>query len=89
MFNEADAFVSLPGGIGTLEEAIETLSWRRLDLHKKPIAFLAEDNFWAPLFTLLRHTVEEGFTAPEIMAECFEAHSLEACFEQINTAMKV
>jgi uncharacterized protein (TIGR00730 family) len=47
MFNEADAFVVLPGGIGTLEEAVETLSWRRLDLHAKPIVFLAEDDFWA------------------------------------------
>src|SRR6185436_9388375 len=43
MFEESDAFIVLPGGIGTLKEAVETLSWRRLDLHKKPVVFLAED----------------------------------------------
>lgn len=89
MFVESDAFVALPGGIGTLEEAIETLSWRRLELHDKPIVFLAEDGFWAPLFSLLNHTVEENFTAPEILSECIEARSLEACFEQIETRLKV
>src|SRR5262249_44640861 len=83
MFVESDAFVSFPGGIGTLEEAVETLSWRRLELHAKPIIFLAEDDFWAPLFTLLHHTVREGFTAEGILAECIDARSLEACFELI------
>jgi uncharacterized protein (TIGR00730 family) len=89
MFVESDAFVSLPGGIGTLEEAIETLSWRRLELHAKPIVFLAEDDFWAPLFTLLHHTVREGFTAADILQECIDTRSVEACFEQIETRLKV
>jgi predicted Rossmann-fold nucleotide-binding protein len=53
MFEESEAFIVLPGGIGTLEEAVETLSWRRLDLHRKPVAFLSEDDFWAPFFTLM------------------------------------
>ena len=87
MFVESDAFVSLPGGIGTLEEAIETLSWRRLELHSKPIVFLAEDDFWAPLFTLLHHTVREGFTAEDMLAECADTRSLEACFELIETKL--
>ncbi|MET0294269.1 MAG: TIGR00730 family Rossman fold protein, partial [Phenylobacterium sp.] len=46
MFEAADAFVVLPGGIGTLEEAVELLSWRRLDLHAKPIVFFNPDGFW-------------------------------------------
>ena len=58
MFNEADAFVTFPGGVGTLEEVIELLSWRRMELHRKPIVFYNPDGFWEPLFTLLRHTVE-------------------------------
>jgi uncharacterized protein (TIGR00730 family) len=49
-----DAFVVLPGGIGTLEEIIELLSWRRLDLHRKPIVFHNPGGFWDPLFALLQ-----------------------------------
>ena len=62
MFEEADAFVVLPGGIGTLEEVVELLSWRRLDLHKKPIIFLNTNDFWAPFVTLVEHTQKTGFT---------------------------
>ena len=65
MFDESDAFIVLPGGIGTLEEVIETLSWIRLGLHRKPVAFLSENDYWAPLLTLLDHQVEENFTPPE------------------------
>lgn len=62
MFEESDAFVVLPGGIGTLEEIIEVLSWRRLSLHAKPIVFVEVDGFFEPLFALLRHTVERRLT---------------------------
>ena len=64
MFAEADAFAVLPGGIGTLEEAIELLSWARLELHAKPIVFLNTRGFWAPLMDLFEHTVRQGFTPP-------------------------
>ena len=57
MFNEADAFVALPGGIGTLEEVVELLSWRRLELHRKPIVFLNADGFWDPLFAFFDHAI--------------------------------
>jgi uncharacterized protein (TIGR00730 family) len=62
MFAESDAFVVMPGGIGTLEEIVELLSWRRLDLHRKPIAFVDLKGFWKPYFTLMAHTVEHGLT---------------------------
>jgi uncharacterized protein (TIGR00730 family) len=62
MFEEADAFAVLPGGIGTLEEVIELMSWRRLDLHRKPIVFLSPDGFWDPLFTLIDHTIALNLT---------------------------
>jgi uncharacterized protein (TIGR00730 family) len=55
MFEEADAFAILPGGIGTLEEVIELLSWRRLGLHAKPIVFLNAKGFWDPLFEVFGH----------------------------------
>jgi uncharacterized protein (TIGR00730 family) len=64
MFEEADAFAVFPGGIGTLEEVIELLSWRRLELHRKPIVFYDPDGFWEPLFVLLRQFVSARL-APE------------------------
>jgi uncharacterized protein (TIGR00730 family) len=65
MFREADGFAVLPGGIGTLEEAIEILSWARLGLHHKPVVFLNIGGFWSPLFELIDHTLREGFTPAE------------------------
>lgn len=61
LFDEADAFIVLPGGIGTLEEAVEILSWARLGLHAKPMAFLDEDGFWSPFFELLERIIAGGF----------------------------
>ena len=68
MFDASDAFIVLPGGIGTLEEAVEMLSWARLGLHAKPMAFLDEDGFWTPLFELMDHIIEEKFTPEEFRA---------------------
>ena len=68
MFERSDGFVVLPGGIGTLEEIVELLSWRRLDLHAKPVVFYNPDNFWGPLFALFQHTVDARLTPPEFMS---------------------
>jgi uncharacterized protein (TIGR00730 family) len=84
MFNEADAFVVLPGGIGTLEEAVEMLSWRRLDLHQKPVIFLAEDDFWAPFFHLVQHTIDANLTPVNFVEACRHVHSIEACFAALG-----
>jgi uncharacterized protein (TIGR00730 family) len=62
MFDESDAFVVMPGGVGTLEEIVELLSWRRLELHRKPIVFHSPKAYWEPFFTLMRHTVEQKLT---------------------------
>jgi len=64
MFEHADAFAVLPGGIGTLEEVVEILSWRRLGLHAKPVVFHDPNGFWRPLFDLFQHTVDQGLTPP-------------------------
>jgi uncharacterized protein (TIGR00730 family) len=69
MFDESDAILTLPGGIGTLEELIETLSWARLALHRKPIIVLNLNGFWEPLKTLLKHIVVEGLAAPELLGD--------------------
>jgi uncharacterized protein (TIGR00730 family) len=64
MFQESDGFAILPGGIGTLEEVIELLSWRRLGLHAKPVIFLDIDGFWAPLFELFDHIMAQDLVPP-------------------------
>ena len=62
MFEQADAFAIFPGGIGTLEEVVELMSWRRLDLHRKPIVFLNMDGFWEPYFAMIAAGVEAKVT---------------------------
>lgn len=61
MFERADAFVTLPGGIGTLEEIIEIMTWAQLGRHRKPIVFVNIDGFWDPLLKLIHHMAESGF----------------------------
>ncbi len=70
MFEQSDAFAIFPGGVGTLEEVVELMSWRRLDLHRKPIVFLDMHGFWRPFFALMAHTVEQEFT-PAWLADTF------------------
>ena len=64
MFDRADAFVALPGGIGTLEELVEVLTWGQLGRHRKPVALADINGFWRPLVTLLEHMREEAFIRP-------------------------
>ena len=64
MYQASDAFVIMPGGVGTLEEVIELISWRRLNLHAKPIVFVNLNDFWSPLFKLIDHTVAHNLTPP-------------------------
>lgn len=61
MFERADAFAVLPGGIGTLEELVEQLSWIQLERHHKPVALLNIKDFWNPFFALLDHMRDERF----------------------------
>jgi hypothetical protein len=61
MFMNADAIVALPGGPGTLDELFEVLTWRQLDLHRKPVYVLNVNRYWAPLLALIDHLTAEGF----------------------------
>jgi len=61
MYERSDAIVVLPGGLGTLEEFFEVLSWRTLGLHTKPIVIVDQGGYWQPLAALLRSCVEGGF----------------------------
>jgi uncharacterized protein (TIGR00730 family) len=66
MFDRSDAFVALPGGIGTLEELVEQLTWAQLGRHNKPIVLLNVEGFWAPLLSLLQHMNREQFIRPDM-----------------------
>ncbi len=61
MFDKVDAFLALPGGIGTLEEVVEILTWAQIGRHEKPIGLLNIDGFWNPLMELFDHMREHGF----------------------------
>jgi hypothetical protein len=63
MAERADAFAVLPGGIGTLDEMFDMLTWRHLKLHDKPIFVVDVDGYWRPLRDLLDHLVAHGFAA--------------------------
>jgi uncharacterized protein (TIGR00730 family) len=65
MHDLSDAFVALPGGLGTLEELAEITTWAQLGLHRKPIVVLDVDDFWEPLFALLDNAVRGGFLREE------------------------
>ena len=65
MAAEADAFVALPGGLGTLEELAEIATWAQLGIHSKPVGVLDVDGFWAPLLEFLDGAVDAGFLSAE------------------------
>jgi uncharacterized protein (TIGR00730 family) len=77
MFERADAFVALPGGIGTLEELVEQLTWVQLQRHHKPVLLADVGGFWRPLLALFAHMrnlgfVREGFEVRYLVAEKIE-----------------
>lgn len=61
MIQQSDGFVALPGGLGTLDELAECLTWKLLDLHNKPIFVVGPPDYWQPFLELLQHMVTEGF----------------------------
>ncbi len=70
MFDLSDAFVVLPGGVGTLDETIEMITWAQLGLHAKPIVIVDGDGYWRKFIELLAHVIGEGF-APAATAEIY------------------
>jgi uncharacterized protein (TIGR00730 family) len=68
MVERSDAFIILPGGLGTLDEAFEIITWKKLKLHNKPIIIFNQDGYWDPLVTLVDRTVKEGFAQPRDQA---------------------
>ncbi|HTS91621.1 MAG TPA: TIGR00730 family Rossman fold protein [Stellaceae bacterium] len=68
MFELSDAFAILPGGLGTLDEAFECLTWRQLGLHDEPILLVDVGGYWAPLLELIDRVIEAGFARPKTRA---------------------
>ncbi|MEQ8967785.1 MAG: TIGR00730 family Rossman fold protein [Azospirillaceae bacterium] len=86
MFEYSDAFVVLPGGLGTLDETFEILTWKQLALHDKPVILVDEGGYWQPLIGLLDHMIEEGFCRPEHKALYRRVASVDAVFEALAQA---
>src|SRR5438094_2640259 len=64
----SDAFVALPGGLGTLDELFEAITWAQLGIHRKPIGLLDVEGYFAPLVSFVDHAVEDGFVRPPYRA---------------------
>ena len=84
MAAHADAFVALPGGIGTLEELFEVWTWQYLGLHDKPIGLLDVAGFYQPLLRFLDDTVEAGFLAARTRAQLQHASSPELLLDSLE-----
>jgi uncharacterized protein (TIGR00730 family) len=69
MFDRSDAFVALPGGVGTLEELVEQLTWSQLGQHQKPIIVANINGFWTPFLNLLTHMEEQAFIRPGLLLD--------------------
>lgn len=67
MFDESDGFIILPGGVGTLDEVMEIITWKQLGMHKKPIVFLNTNNFWSNLIGQLQMMEDDGFMPKSTM----------------------
>jgi len=77
MFERSDAFVALPGGVGTLEELVEQITWSQLGRHTKPIIIANIENFWAPFLKLLEHMRAESFIRTGLEVNCIVVDSAE------------
>ena len=88
MFEKADAFVALPGGIGTLEELVEQMTWAQLGQHTKPILLLSVRAFWKPLLTLFAHMREQGFIRPGLELNYLVAESVEEVIPMLEASAR-
>jgi len=86
MFEMADAFVALPGGIGTLEEIVEQMTWAQLGRHKKPILLANIHNFWDPLCALLDHMRATAFIRTDLNFDLLVADKVEDILPMLQTA---
>lgn len=87
MFERADAFVALPGGVGTLEELVEQLTWVQLGRHTKPVVIADIGGFWRPLLSLFAHMRDSGFIRPEFELRYLVAERIADVLPMIESAL--
>jgi uncharacterized protein (TIGR00730 family) len=87
MFERADAFVALPGGVGTLEELVEQLTWSQLGRHKKPILIANIEKFWDPLCALFNHMRDLQFIRPGLMVDPLVVERVEDILPKLREAV--
>jgi uncharacterized protein (TIGR00730 family) len=88
MFEHADGFVALPGGIGTLEELVEQLTWAQLGRHKKPILIANINNYWDPLLTLIAHMRAVKFVPSALNVDFLVADQVDDILQKIRHATR-
>jgi len=88
MFDEADAFVALPGGVGTLEEVVEQMTWAQLGRHQKPILLANIQKFWDPLCALLDHMEELQFIRPGLAVDYLVAEEVDDILPMLKKAVE-
>jgi len=86
MFERSDAFVALPGGVGTLEELVEMLTWQQLGRHAKPILLANVDGFWEPLMSLLAHMRTAQFIRPNLEVDILMTERVEDILPRLRAA---
>lgn len=86
MFERSDAFVALPGGVGTLEELVEMMTWQQLGRHAKPILLANIDGFWEPLLALLAHMRSAQFIRANLEVDVLKAERVEDILPRLRSA---
>jgi uncharacterized protein (TIGR00730 family) len=86
MFSRSDAFVILPGGLGTLDECMEIITWKQLQIHACPIIILDVDGYWQSLKALFKDIVEGGFAHPKALELFSIVDSVDGVFKAISSA---
>lgn len=84
MVDKSDAFVVLPGGLGTLDETFEILTWKQLKLHDRPIILLNHQGYWQPLVDLIDHMIARGFARAEHRALFQVVDTVDAALAILN-----
>ena len=86
MAERSDAFVAMPGGIGTFEELFEVWTWRHLGYHNRPLGLLDTEGYWAPMLAFLRHSVREGFMGDDQLAMLSIDDDVDRLLDRLLTA---
>ena len=86
MSERSDAFVALPGGVGTLEELVEQLTWQQLGRHAKPVLLANVDGFWEPLFSLVSHMRQTQFIRAGLSVDILKADKVEEIVPRLRAA---